>query len=100
METTTKIEEQRDEVIAYARSLHDSLERVQFKDYARFTTIYCRVHAILRDTPPFAITVRRAFNKNKAIAIADENPDIYAGVLAFSIACDLDPDFDYLELAL
>lgn len=97
METTTK----REDVIAFARKTHDeSQERVQYTDYERFRTLYTDTHRILRDEDPSNLRIRRAFNKYKAISVHDDAFDIYAGVLILSFACDLDPSFDYLELAL
>lgn len=100
METMTKIEERRENVIAYAQATHESLERVMYMDHERFTTLYTETFRRLRDAKPSAIRIRRAFNRYNDIARQDDQIDIYAGVLILSIACDLDSDFDYLELPL
>lgn len=93
----TKIE---DGVIAYAKSLHESLERVEYTDFNRFRALHVSTYRIMMGRDPFSITTRRAFNKYRAIAIHDDATDIYAGVLVLSFAADLDPTVDYLEVPL
>lgn len=95
----TFTQEQRDKVHDLVEELEEKGERVSIDNFVRFSSIHEPVYVALMGREPYAITVRRAFNRHRKIGIEDENPDYYAHVIASSIANDLDPTYEWLEYA-
>lgn len=75
-------------------------ENVSIFDHARFSELYYEVYYHFKGREPFAIQIRRAFNRHQRIGIEDQHHVYRASTIILAIADELDPGNEWLEVAV
>lgn len=75
-------------------------DRISIFDHTSFADLYAQVYFHIKGHEPFAIQIRRAFNRHQRIGMADEQLSYLGSTIILAVADELDPHSEWLEVAV
>jgi len=75
-------------------------ERISIFDHTSFAELYSEVYYHIKGVEPFAIQIRRAFNRHKRIGLEDDQMTYLGSTIILATADELDPQNEWLEVAV
>jgi len=73
---------------------------VSIFDHTAFAELYAQVYYHIKGHEPFAIQIRRAFNRHQRIGLQDEQMTYRGSTIILATADELDPHTNWLEVAV